>query len=253
MNKRILLVGANGKMGRAVRETLQSDYFIVGFDKNDSFSNFKQNQVFDLVIDFGSAESSLLSAEFASKNGIPLIIGSTGQSQHQLVEIYELCKNIPLLICANFSVGIAILKNAICEILKASPTDICIFEKHHREKKDSPSGTAIALKNYILSHIKMANESYNLQKNSETTETNFNLQNEIKTDAIQMLSLRGGKEFGTHKVSFYFENELIELSHTAFSRNAFADGVKLAVNFMLSRAKSEIYSFDEILQNLINS
>lgn len=241
MNKRILLVGAKGKMGRAVCETLQNDYFIVGFDKTDSFSNLNQNQSFDLVIDFGSAESSLLSAEFASKNGIPLIIGSTGQSQNQLNKIYEQCKNIPLLICANFSVGIVILKNAICEILKANPTDICIFEKHHRDKKDSPSGTAIALKNYILNQ-----KTTNFADNKSLGVSNEN-------NKIQMLSLRGGKEFGTHKVSFYFENELIELSHTAFSRSSFADGVKLAVEFILSGAIPKIYSFDEMLQNLINS
>lgn len=226
MKKCILLVGSNGKMGTAVREKLRDDYFIVGFNKTDSFLNFGQNPSFDLVIDFGSAESSVLSAKFASKNKIPLIVGSTGQNQTQLNEIFELCKNIPYLICANFSIGIELLKNAINEIVRVDLTDICIFEKHHNSKKDSPSGTAIALKNYILSH---------------TSKTN---------NDIQMLSLRGGKEFGTHTISFYFEDELIELSHTAFSRNAFACGVAVAVKFMVGEIESKKYTFEEILQKL---
>ena len=218
MKKKILIVGANGKMGSAVCEVLKNDYEIVKLNKGDLWGNFSA----DLIIDFGSAESSVLSAELASKIGVPLIIGSTGQSKEQLEKIDRLCAHLPYLVCANFSVGIVLLKNIIDSVLKVKIDQIAIFEKHHAAKKDAPSGTAKELQRHILKK----------QKNS-----------------IQMLSLRGGKEIGSHKVSFYFGDELIELTHTAFSRKAFSDGVALAVSFLFENNRPEKFEFENIVKD----
>lgn len=217
MKKKILIVGANGKMGSSVCEELKNQYEIIKFNKGDLCGGFSV----DLVIDFGSAESSVLSAEIASKIGVPLIIGSTGQTKEQLEQIEKFCVGVPHLVCANFSVGIVLLKLAIDSIIKTKIDDIAIFEKHHSVKKDSPSGTAKALQQYILKQ---------------------------QEKSVQMLSLRGGKEIGSHKISFYFGEELIELSHTAFSRKAFADGVKIAADFMLEQKTAIRYDFDEIIK-----
>ena len=215
--KKILVVGVKGKMGSAVCNVLKNDYEIVEAKRNGNWADFKV----DLIIDFGSASSSVIAAEVASKMKVPLIIGSTGQSKEQFEKIDKLCAGLPYLVCSNFSVGIVLLKCAIDNVLKVKIDEIAIFEKHHKEKKDAPSGTALSLERFI--------------KDKQNAK-------------VQMLSLRGGKEIGTHKVSFYFGSELLEISHTAFSREAFADGVKIAVDFMLKQKTAKRYDFDEIIK-----
>lgn len=215
--KKILIVGVKGKMGSAVCKVLKNDYEIVEAKRNENWADLKV----DLIIDFGSAESSVLSAEAAAKMRVPLIIGSTGQSKEQFEKIDRLCAGLPYLVCSNFSVGIVVLKYTIDSILNVKIDEIAIFEKHHRAKKDAPSGTALSLERFI--------------KEKQNTK-------------VQMLSLRGGKEIGFHKVSFYFGSELLEISHTAFSREAFADGVKIAADFMLEQKTAKRYDFDEIIK-----
>ena len=215
--KKILVVGVKGKMGSAVCEVLKNDYEIIKMGKSDKWGYFSA----DLIIDFGSAESSVLSAKMASKMRVPVIVGSTGQSKAQLEQIDKFCEGLPYLVCANFSVGVVLLKCAIDNILKMKIDEIAIFEKHHREKKDTPSGTAKELQKHIL-------------KSQEKE--------------LQMLSLRGGKEIGSHKLSFYFGEEVIELSHTAFSRKAFADGVALAVQFIFEQKEAKKYDFESIVK-----
>lgn len=221
MTKKILIVGATGKIGSAVCEKLKSYYEIIEAKRGDNLADFEA----DLLIDFGSAESSVALAEVASRKNIPLIIGSTGQSNKQLLKIDELCKNIPYMVCANFSIGMVVFKSMIEQILKIHVDDISIFEKHHKNKKDSPSGTAISIKNFIE---KMTNNK------------------------VQMLSQRGGEEIGTHTVDFYFGGELIEIQHKAFSRNVFADGVKFAVAYLLENLDVKKVEFDEIVKKNFN-
>ncbi len=218
MKKKILVVGVKGKMGSAVCEVLKNDYEIIEAKRNENWADFKV----DFIIDFGSAESSVLSALAASKMRVPLIIGSTGQSKEQLKQIDRLCVGLPYMVCSNFSVGVVLLKCAIDNILKVKIDDIAIFEKHHRAKKDAPSGTALSLEKFI---------------------------EERQNTKIQMLSLRGGKEIGSHKISFYFGSELLELSHTAFSREVFAYGVKIAVDFMFQNIDNKRVEFENIIKD----
>lgn len=214
--KRVLVVGAKGKMGLKVSEILKSDYEIVGVKRGDIWHDFKA----DLVIDFGSAESSVLSAEYAFKNKVPLIVGSTGQSDSDIKKIRRVSEVAPLMICSNFSVGVVLLKKCIDVLMKEKISDICIFEKHHRAKKDIPSGTAISIEKFISSKTNVP---------------------------VQMLAERGGEEIGTHKVDFYFKSELISVSHTAFSRKVFAEGAAKAVDFLICQKEPKEYFFDDII------
>lgn len=216
MKKRIILVGSNGKMGQILTNFLQSDFDIIGIEKGDNIFDFFG----DVVLDFGSAESSVISAKYCEKYKIPLIVGSTGQSQKQIETILNASKAIPVMFESNFSVGVAFLKRII-KIIAPISEDVIITEKHHKHKKDSPSGTAIALKNCI--------------------------ENITQKSAI-IFSIRGGEEIGTHSIDFYFGSEILSFSHQAFSRKAFASGVVQAVNFMTLKTQPKIYHFDEILQ-----
>ena len=216
MAKKILVVGANGKMGSMVCEVLKNYCEIIKFAKGDKMDKFGA----DLVIDFGSAESSVLSAEYCLKNRVSLIVGSTGQSESELQKIRQVAKVAPFMICSNFSIGVAILKKCIKKILQVDVSDICIFEKHHKHKKDSPSGTSLEIEKVVRERLGISPE---------------------------MLSLRGGCEVGTHSVSLYFGDECIEISHKAFSRRAFAKGVILAVKKIKNIDKTGLYSFEDIM------
>ena len=216
MNKLIAVVGANGKMGSIIVEKLSKKYEVIKIDKND---NINLANYSDLVVDFSTGKNSASTAKFCSHNKIPLIIGATGQTGDELEEIKKHSKFIPIMIESNFSIGIQKIKNVIKALADESLESVTIYEKHHCQKKDKPSGTAISLDNYIKDNCSVT---------------------------PQILSQRGGKEIGTHEIFFYYENEVVTISHQAFSRDAFADGVVLATDFMLQKIEPKLYKFCDI-------
>lgn len=218
--KKIIVVGANGRMGSVVAQTLKDDGIEVAeIDKDCGFCDAFDGE---MIIDFASAASSVESAKFALKHKIPLIIGATGQSNEQKQFILSSGEYIPVLLCSNFSVGIAKLKCLIRDILKLNIENVCIFESHHKNKIDSPSGTALEL-------LDLVGKNYG--------------------GDIQVLSERGGMEIGTHKIDFYFGAEKLTISHQVFSRQAFADGVLIAVKNM-ENLGAGVYNFEHFVQNI---
>jgi 4-hydroxy-tetrahydrodipicolinate reductase len=215
--KKIVVVGANGKMGSVVCSKLEENHFdVIKIDLGDDLNSANSA---DMIIDFANGASSAVSAEFAEKRKIPLVVGSTGQTKEEEKKIVLASKKVAVLKASNFSLGLHKLKKCLKTLLELKPTEVVVFEKHHREKKDMPSGTAIELKQEIERYF---------------------------DGNIQMLSLRGGKEIGTHTLSFYFGSETISISHQAFSREAFADGVVFAVGKMFSK-QAGMYSIDDLL------
>jgi len=215
--KRIAVVGYKGKMGGAVFNHLKTKGFaVVGVDKDDSLEDLSG---VGLVIDFGGAESSAISAKWCEKNGIAIIIGSTGQTDEQNKIIESASKKVAVLKAGNFSIGIYMLKKMMGVLKDTTLSSICVFEKHHAQKVDCPSGTAIELGKVIY-------ENFGIEP--------------------QMLSERGGKEIGTHMIDFYFADEVISVSHKAFSREAFVLGVVRAVEFMLRQSDAKQYCFEDI-------
>lgn len=212
---KIAVVGANGKMGKLLCEKLNDKFDVLKITRECKLD--KQNVC--LVVDFASAESSVESAVWCAKNKVPLIVGSTGQTNFQKDEILKASEKTPILIAGNFSVGILLLKKLLKTVDFELVEDIVIFEKHHKNKKDKPSGTALELENLIRA------------KTSRHAD---------------VLVERGGKEIGTHKIDLYFENELISIKHQAFSRECFADGVLLAVEFMFQQKERKLFSFEDV-------
>ena len=212
---KIAVVGANGKMGKLLCEKLSDKFDVLKITRECKLD--KQNIC--LVVDFASAESSVESAVWCAKHKVPLIVGSTGQTNFQKDEILKASEKTPILIAGNFSVGILLLKKLLKTVDFELVEDIVIFEKHHKNKKDKPSGTALELENLIRS------------KTSRHAD---------------VLVERGGKEIGTHKIDLYFENELISIKHQAFSRECFTDGVLLAVEFMFQQKERKLFSFEDV-------
>ncbi len=215
--KKIAVVGANGRMGSLICERLEPEYEIIKITEENSLEDFDK---INLVIDFSCASQSVISANYCASKKIPLIIGATGQSASEYAEIVKSSQKIPIMLASNFSVGIFVVKQFIKSLstfLSDEVLDITIIEKHHREKKDAPSGTAIALKHEIERCIGAK---------------------------VNVLSVRGGKEIGVHQIDIYFGDEYLSISHSSFSRNSFVCGVELAVKKMLKQKKTGILDFE---------
>ncbi len=215
--KTIAVVGAKGKMGSEVCKSLEGIYKLVKIDKGEP--SLEKAGKLDLVVDFSTHENSAVCAKFCAEHGVKLIVGSTGQTDEELLAIFKTAKVVPVLKAGNFSVGIHLLKKALTDILKQTHADVTIFEKHHSDKLDSPSGTALEIA-YIAS--------------------------EVSEREPQILSLRGGREIGTHSAYVYFGDEVLKIEHQAFSRKAFADGVKIAADYLLKQSEAKLYFFDDI-------
>lgn len=193
--KKIAIVGCKGKMGKLIFKALEKEFEVFGIDVGDSFDNLPE---LDLIIDFASHESSVKSAEFALKNGVSIIIGSTGQTREENARINEISQQILVVKQSNFSRGIEVLKNFIDEVLKLNPDRLEINEKHHTGKRDSPSGTALELQDYIKKSFS----------------------GEIKISCV-----REGEEMGEHEVVAFVGDEKLSAKHNVFSRDAFVRGV----------------------------
>lgn len=216
---KIIVVGHKGKMGSVVFDSLKTaGYDVFGIDKNDSIENIKDA---NLVIDFSNAEQSAKTANWCAENKVKLIIGATGQSKEQLEQIKNASRKTAILKAGNFSIGIAKIKTCLKHIFDGSETQVVVFETHHKNKLDKPSGTALELVNDV-------------QKTTNVP--------------VDVLSERIGCEVGEHIVKVCFENEVVSLSHKAYSRVAFADGVLLAVSFMLKFSGVGLYDFESVIE-----
>ena len=220
MKQKIIVVGFKGKMGSVVFEKLLGKEFdVVGIDVNDNLFEHKHA---DLLIDFSSPKNTDLIARWCLQTKTRLIVGTTGQSEDELNSILSLSDKVPIMKASNFSAGIAKIKNALNVIVDDSAENIAILEKHHKEKKDCPSGTALMLKDYISN---------------------------LSSQKIEIFAERSGDEVGIHSINVHFENEVVSITHKAFSRECFADGAVLAVEFLLKQTKPRQYYFEEIFVN----
>jgi 4-hydroxy-tetrahydrodipicolinate reductase len=250
---RILLNGCNGKMGSVVSATCKNfnnlqiaagvDKFTAKADYPIYSSVFECKEGIDVVLDFSRSESLEHLLDFAKSKNLPIVLCTTGYSSEQLAKIDEYSKVIPIFRSANMSLGVNIINNILKKVssLLYSTYDIEIIEKHHNQKVDSPSGTALLLANTIKAAIP---EETNYVYGREGTE-----KREHKDIGIH--AVRGGSIVGEHNVIFAGQGEIIEISHTALSREVFAVGALKACEFMFGKA-SGLYSMDNLIENSIS-
>jgi len=247
---KIILVGCNGYMGRVVTTIVNDDpavSIVAGVDisneKKDDYPVYKTpNEITekaDVILDFSipAALDDLLT--FAKTKKLPLILCATGYSPEQINEIEETSKQIPVFRSGNMSLGINLLAEMIqraCAVL-GEDFDIEIVERHHRRKVDAPSGTAIMLADAAASALPSKPE-YIYERESKRKPRS---KSEIGISAV-----RGGTIVGVHDVIFAGQDEVIELRHTAASREVFATGAIKAVKFVLNKAPG-LYNMKELL------
>ena len=175
----------------------------------------------DLIIDFSRPQNAIQVSRFARKENIPMLIGTTGFNEDELTEINEISKEIPLLIAPNTSMGVALFKKIIDnskEVVNLA-SSIEIHEQHHKEKQDSPSGTAIHLKDQ--------------------------LKDIVSNKDILIVSSREGDSPGVHKIKLSYKDETIELSHKASDRSIFAKGAIIAGKWLKDKP-SGLYTMQDI-------
>lgn len=246
---KILLNGCNGKMGKIVAETSKkySEVKIIcgvdnninanlGFPVYDNILNCKEQC--DVILDFSrpSALDSLL--KYAEDKKIALVLCTTGYTDEQINKIENASKKISIFRSANMSIGINILNKVLKQITSKlyNDFDIEIIEKHHNQKVDSPSGTALMLGDTIKSCIE------------DDTEYKFGRQGNCKRTKkeIGMHSIRGGGIVGEHEIIYAGAGEILELKHTAISREVFAIGAIKACAFMKDKTPG-MYSMDNLI------
>lgn len=246
---RILLSGCCGKMGKMITECSKqfNDLKIVaGIDKFPTeigYPVFKSteevNVEYDVLLDFSRADALEGLLNLTEKTKKPFVICSTGFSNEQLDLINEKSKSLPLFKSANMSLGINLINSLLKKVapMLYGNYDIEIIEKHHNQKVDAPSGTAVLLADTIKNSLKDETKYvYGRVGNCKRE------QNEIGIHAI-----RGGSIVGDHDVIFAGSGEVIELTHKAISREVFAVGALKACEYMGSITKPGLYDMNDVI------
>jgi 4-hydroxy-tetrahydrodipicolinate reductase len=195
----------------------------------------------DVVVDFTNPHATLDAASYASSNGKPMVIGTTGFSSDERVRLEELAKRFPCVISPNMSIGVNVMfeiTKKLAELL-GNEFDIEVIEAHHRHKKDSPSGTAMRLGEIIAESTgRDFSKVARFERHGHVGERGLN---EIGIQAI-----RGGDIIGEHSVLFCGNGERVELTHRATNRDNFARGAIRALRWIIGKPPG-IYTMRNVL------
>lgn len=246
---KIILCGANGKMGHVIQSVVagRDDCEIVaGVDINTESNGFPVYSTFgeiketaDVIIDFSNPALLDSMLAFSEDKKIPVVIATTGYDDKQKKQIEKASEKCAVFFTYNMSMGINLLANLAkkaTEVL-GSDFDIEIVEKHHNQKIDVPSGTALMLADAICEEID-DNMKYEYDRHSKREKRSKN--------EIGIHSVRGGTIVGEHEIIFAGRDEIITLSHSARSKEIFAVGAVNAAVFM-SGKDSGMYSMKDLI------
>ena len=236
---RIIFCGCFGRMGTVVRQIVKENdeqVIVAGVDICDGDAEFPVYKVItdvkeeaDVIIDFSSPKALDPILEHAISKNIPVVLCTTGYSDEQLDSIKKASEKVAVLRSANMSLGIntmAKLLKTTAEVLAGNGYDIEIVERHHNQKKDAPSGTALLLADAIN---KTCNGRYEYVFDRSTRRETR------PKDEIGISAVRGGSIVGEHEVIFAGLDEVIEIKHTAYSRSVFAKGAVSAAAFLAGK------------------
>lgn len=228
---RVILAGCHGRMGREVAACCagRSDACIsAGLDKTGRpcdefpvFSDLTQCRIpADVLVDFSRPEALTPILAFCTRRKLPAVLAVTGYSQQQLEQIKAASRSIPIFRAANLSIGANVLRTLTRQAAAAlgNEFDITIVERHHKNKADSPSGTALMLARSIPR----------------------------KSDVISIRA--GSTTAGEHTVLFTGQNEVLELTHRADDRSIYAAGAIRAAHFVAKINRPGLYGMDHMLK-----
>ncbi len=235
----VIISGANGKMGKTVAEMLR---------ENPDFSVFAGIDIYteqygdfpilespgllpeggDVIIDFSNPDALLTLMPYAMEHKIPVVVCTTGLGNEHKSLLEAAAREIPVFFSANMSLGISLLT----ELVKTAVSvlgegfDIEIIEKHHNRKLDAPSGTAMAIADAVAQAA---------EKGKEFVYDRHSVRRPRGKQEVGIHAVRGGTIVGEHTVLFAGQDEVIEIKHSAGSRDIFAVGAIRAAAFLLDK------------------
>lgn len=228
---RVSAVHVNGKLVKNLPvDTIVTNDMKVLFDSSD------------VIIDFSVPDATevLLTEVIENGGNKPLVIATTGFNKHQQNLLLEASKIVPILYATNMSLGVAVLNKLVALASKTlRDFDIEIVEQHHRNKVDSPSGTALTLAEYAanardldLDEVRISGRDGQIGARTK--------------DEIAVMALRGGDIVGRHTVGLYNDGEFLELNHTATARNTFSKGAIKVAKWIIAK-EAKLYSINDAL------
>ncbi len=237
---RVIMHGCNGRMGQTITGLLAEDTeakIVAGVDMVDCRDNgypvFTSltdcNVEADVLIDFASAKATDGLLDYCVEKNLPIVLCTTGLSEEQLQKVEETSKKIAVLKSGNMSLGINTIQKLIqdaVKVLAPAGFDVEIVEKHHNQKLDAPSGTAIMLADSINEAM---DEQYHYVYDRST------VRQKREKSEIGISAVRGGSIVGDHDVIFAGKDEVITISHTAYSRAIFGNGAISAAKFLAGK------------------
>ncbi len=247
----IVLQGIGGRMGHAVAEKIAARAdcrLVAGIDQQPGqtagvpvvTSPDELPVQGDVLIDFSSPEGALRAARYGAAHGLPCVICSTGLDAEAEETLKALARQTAIFRSANMSLGvnalIALARRAVQ--LFGGEYDIEILEKHHHNKLDAPSGTALMIADAIN---REAGGRY------EYVYDRHEVRQKRGAQELGISSIRGGGIVGEHEILFCGPEEVVTLSHSAQSRGVFADGAIQAALF-LARCKPGYYTMDDLMR-----
>lgn len=242
----IILSGAHGKMGREIQAAAEQYgvHIIAGFDSHvNELSPFPQFEdphactvSADALIDFSAPQAFDALYDFLMTRPMPAVLCTTGYTPEAEAKIVELARCMPIFRSANMSLGIHVLKKLAAAAQALLPGfDIEIIEKHHNQKADAPSGTALSLYHTLATPDSAPVYGRTPQSGKR------------RPQDIGLHAVRGGSVAGDHEIGYYGPSEIITLSHHAQSRSVFAHGALKAAQFLVTRPKG-LYSMEDMLK-----
>ena len=252
---RAIVSGCNGRMGQVVtRMCAATDDIevVAGFDVNTEkrsgypvFADPMECQIqADVLIDFSNAGLLDKLLPYCLQHKLPAVICTTGHTQEQLNALKKASEQVPMFRSGNMSLGINLLTNLLkkAAAVLGSNFDVEIVEKHHRTKVDAPSGTAIMLADAVADGLDYTPE-YVYERKSVRKQRD---RNEIGISAV-----RGGTIVGEHEVMFCGQDEVITFSHSAYSREVFANGAVTAARFLAGVTAPGMYDMSDALAEIL--
>ena len=249
---RAIMHGCNGHMGQVITGLIKVDEgieLVAGIDKYTGIANDypvfesleKCDVEADVIIDFSNAAAADDLLTYCEEKKMPVVLCTTGLSEEQLAKIPEAAKKTAVLKSANMSLGINLLMKLLKEatkVLAPAGYDMEIVEKHHNQKLDAPSGTAIALADSMNEAMDEAYH-YVYDRSQERKKRD--------TKEIGISAVRGGTIVGEHEVLFAGTDEVIEFKHTAYSKTIFGKGAVEAAKFLAGKPAG-LYDMSDVIQ-----
>ena len=247
-----IMHGCNGKMGQVITRMAASDpelKIVAGVDARAQALN--DYPVFgdisdcdaeaDVVIDFSNAAAVDHLLDWCQEKQMPVVLCTTGLSEAQLKKVEDAAKGTAVLKSANMSLGVNLLMKLLqdaAKVLAPEGFDMEIVERHHNQKVDAPSGTAIALADALNGA---------LEEDYEYVYDRSGQRKKRDSHEIGISAVRGGTIVGEHEVIFAGEDEVIEFKHTAYSKALFAKGAVAAAKFLAGKGPGR-YDMSDVIQ-----